>query len=269
MSDDLFGGALEDDDVVGDPTQREAREELRAFFDANRDRVFFSRQLEVLHEGEWYHWITNRALRELIAEGLIKTEHRELPGAGGVNLMWHRSHRYYRRDATRLMRLVQEYANPNIGAAIGLQGEAMVLDGFARRQFVLLGREVREYRGLRWEQTAHDLDFIFERDGVGYGVEVKNTLGYIERSELEIKLAMCSHLGIKPVMACRMLPKSWILDVIHAGGFALILKFQLYPWAHRDLAKRVQAELGLPVDSPRALRDGTVERFVRWHEKNL
>lgn len=268
MSDDLFGG-LYDEQPVGDPTQRAARAALSEFFDEHRDEVFFSRQLEVLHEGEWYHWITNRALRELVADGVIKSERRQLPGAGEVNLMWHRSHRYFRRDATRLMRLIEEYANPNIGAAIGLQGEAMVLEGFARHQFVLLGREVREYRGQSWQRTAHDLDFIFERDGVGYGVEVKNTLGYMQRSELDIKLAMCAEIGVKPVLAARMLPKSWILDIIGAGGFALIMKYQLYPWAHRDLARRVQAELGLPVDSPRALMDGTMARFVAWHTRNL
>jgi hypothetical protein len=45
-----------------------------------------------------------------------------------------------------------------------------------------------------------------------------------------------------------------------------ILKYQLYPWAHRDLARRVRAELGLPVDAPRALEEGTMMRFLRWHE---
>jgi hypothetical protein len=50
-------------------------------------------------------------------------------------------------------------------------------------------------------------------------------------------------------------------------GFALILKYQLYPLAHKDLAKRVREELGLPVDSPRALADGTMARFVDWHAK--
>lgn len=34
----------------------------------------------------------------------------------------------------------------------------------------------------------------------------------------------------------------------------LVLKWQLYPWTHRELARRVQTELGLPVDSPRALQ---------------
>ena len=28
-------------------------------------------------------------------------------------------------------------------------------------------------------------------------------------------------------------------------------------------------ELGLPVDAPRALSGGTMERFLRWHGKNV
>jgi hypothetical protein len=63
-----------------------------------------------------------------------------------------------------------------------------------------------------------------------------------------------------------MIPKSWINELVKAGGFALILKYQLYPWSHRELAKRVANELNLPVDAPRALADGTMARFLRWHQ---
>jgi hypothetical protein len=66
-----------------------------------------------------------------------------------------------------------------------------------------------------------------------------------------------------------MLPKSWINDVIRQGGYAMILGYQLYPWAHLDLARRVAKELGIPVDAPKALGDGTMEKFLRWHRKKL
>ncbi len=66
-----------------------------------------------------------------------------------------------------------------------------------------------------------------------------------------------------------MLPKVWVHEVWQAGGFALILKYQLYPLAHKDLARRVALGLGLPVDAPRALQDGTMKRFLDWHRKNL
>jgi hypothetical protein len=100
--------------------------------------------------------------------------------------MWHRSHRYNRREATQVVNLVNEYADPNIGGALGLHGEFMMLDGFARQQFVMYDRENRTFGSRTWSETGHDLDFIFERDGVAYGVEVKNTLGYIEWAALAL-----------------------------------------------------------------------------------
>jgi hypothetical protein len=66
-----------------------------------------------------------------------------------------------------------------------------------------------------------------------------------------------------------MMPKTWINELTEEGGFGLILKYQLYPWTHKDLAKKVSKELGLPVDSPQTLEEGTIARFVRWHKKNL
>ena len=71
-----------------------------------------------------------------------------------------------------------------------------------------------------------------------------------------------------------LIPSRWkVGGVFHQvrqeGGFALILGYQLYPWTHGDLAKRVREQLGLPVDTPRVLHDGTMDRFFNWHEKNV
>lgn len=38
----------------------------------------------------------------------------------------------------------------------------------------------------------------------------------------------------------------------------MILKWQLYPWTHKEMAKRVSSELGLPVDTPRAIGEGAI-----------
>jgi len=258
---------LEPEPPRRDARQDEAAEELMRIFAANPRRVFFSRQLEVWLEDRWFHWITNRALRALADDGVVRTETRELKTGGSIHLVWPSSYRYHRREAKRLVDLVEEYADPNIGAALGLHAELLILEGFAKKQFITQGRNTRTFAGKSWTESDHELDFIFERDGVSYGVEVKNTLGYMPHDELVTKIEMCKALGLKPVFAVRMLPKSWIQEVVAAGGFVLILKWQLYPVAHKHLARRVREELGLPVDSPRALEDGTVARFVRWHEE--
>jgi hypothetical protein len=252
-----------------DETELEARDHLRGFFDQNRERVFFSRQLEVQNENEYFHWITNRAVRNLEKEGLVKSEWRKLSTGTSLKLVWHKGYRFYKRSAGQLITLVEEYSAPNIGAALGLHGEMMVLEGFARTQFVLISRDVNQYRERKWEETDHNLDFIFERDGRAYGIEVKNPLGYMDRDEFLLKIRLSAKLGIRPVFVCRMLPRSWIFELMQRGGFALILKYQLYPWTHRDLAKRVSQGLDLPVDAPRFLAEGTMNRFLKWHAKNV
>ncbi|HVS80814.1 MAG TPA: hypothetical protein VHE60_03690 [Pyrinomonadaceae bacterium] len=255
--------------TFGPPDEREieARDHLRQFFNDDQESVFFSRQLEVLHEHQYFHWITNRAVRDLEAEGSIRSEWRKLSTGTSIKLVWHRGYRFYRRSASRLVSVVEEYSDPNIGAALGLHGETMVLEGFARNRFLMAGRNTRQYGEKVWGQTEHDLDFIFERDGMAYGIEVKNTLGYMDGKEFSLKIRLCRSLGIRPVFVCRMLPKSWIHELNQSGGFALVLKYQLYPWTHRELANRVRDELGLPVDAPRSLAEGTMARFLKWHAK--
>ena len=252
-----------------DPRELDAREVLAQFFEENREQVFFSRQIEVQHEKDYFHWITNRALRDIEEQGIISREKRKLATGGSIILLWHRAFRYYRRRATRLIKLVEEYADPNIGAALGLHGEFMVLEGFARSQFVMAGRSVNRFRDKHWDESAHNLDFIFEKDSVAYGIEVKNTLGYMDHDEFTLKIDLCKHLGLRPVFVVRMFPAEWIEELRQQGGFSLILKYQLYPWTHKDLADRVREQLGLPVDAPRALYDGTMKRFLAWHEKNV
>jgi hypothetical protein len=264
-----LGGGEPSDVRPNDSSEQLAAAKLREFFKAHREQVFFSRQLEVQQEKQFFHWITNRALHRLRDEGLILTETRTLKTSGTIHVLWHRGYRFYRRNAKRLVELVDEYADPNIGGVIGLHGEIMVLEGFARNQFVMRGRNTREFAGRIWTRTNHNLDFIFERDERAYGVEVKNTLGYMDQDEFKIKIEMCGFLGLRPLFAARMLPRTWIHDLNTAGGYGMIMGYQLYPWTHKELARKVAKELVLPIDAPKALYDGTMQRFVEWHEKQL
>ena len=59
-----------------------------------------------------------------------------------------------------------------------------------------------------------------------------------------------------------------------ANGGSLIIGTMSDPVArnlHKNYQTRIRerGELGLPVDSPRALADGTMARFVDWHVKNV
>jgi hypothetical protein len=142
----------------------------------------------------------------------------------------------------------------------------LVLDGFAgRNRFTCLGRNVNAFEGEKWTATNHNLDFVFERDGRRYGVEVKNTLAYLPRAEFEIKIQLAEHLGLIPLFVCRALPKSWVWELKTRGGFGLVLRWQLYPPLLRQLVVALRERFQLPVDTPRRLQDGTMERFTKWH----
>ncbi len=103
------------------------------------------------------------------------------------------------------------------------------------------------------------------RDGIYYGAEIKNRLGYIPQEEFEVKLQMCEFLKLTPLFIARMMPKTYIEIVRRAGGFSLVMKYQFYPISHRALANQIKAELGLPVDCPTRLQDSTLQRFLTWH----
>lgn len=60
----------------------EAKESLKKFFMENNRRVFYMKQLGVRFEKEFYHWISARALTELIAERYVKTVEMPLLGEG-------------------------------------------------------------------------------------------------------------------------------------------------------------------------------------------
>ncbi len=249
---------------IKDTEEERARARLLAHFEDNLRSVFYSRQLEVLFEREYFHWMTNRALRRLVEEGRIHTEARRLTIGSEIKLVWHRSYRFYKRAADEVFRLVDWYSTAATDGALGMQGEHLVLAAFARQKFLLVAEEANSYAGKKWEVTRHDLDFIFERDGVGYGVEVKNTLGYLDVGEFLTKIRLSRHIGVKPVFAVRALPKTWAHALIQAGGYAMIMGYQFYPWTHKDVADKIRESLGLPVDTPKRIEQGTMERFERW-----
>jgi hypothetical protein len=139
--------------------------------------------------------------------------------------------------------------------------------GFADIGFRVLARNVREVDGRRWTETNHNLDrlIVREADGVRYGVEIKNTLPYIDQTEFGIKVAMCRYFRVRPLFITRMMPKNYNYTIYQQGGFSLVLGNQHYPLMANDLARRVRSRLKFPVVSIRQLPDTALKRFSDWH----
>ena len=269
MFDDYEGDFQEPPERPRDSKVDEAKVVLLAeYFAEGSHVVYYGRQLEVALERRFFHWITKKALNELAHEGNINfieesTEHHR------AHFYWPLRHRYARRQIRETLSIIAEFSNPVFTRALGHQGESLADAGFARIGFRIRQSKVREVDGRAWPDSRHDLDGLIERDGVRYGVEIKNQLGYIDQTEFGTKLRMCEYFGVRPMFIARMMPKNYIDTVRRAGGFSLILANQHYPLMSEPLARRVRDVLGLPVRSIRELPDKTLSRFEDWHLRQL
>lgn len=247
----------------------EAKDWLRAFFKQNPGDTYYERQLAILFEEHFFHWITTKALHELVAEEILAADLVSLPGLFDIRFYRLPRHRYWRRQAAEIQKLIREFSEPGFTQALGNQGEMLFDAALPRGGFMPVARDVRSFGGKDWTKTGHNLDRVVVRDGHHYGVEIKNTLPYIPPDELQVKLDMCTFLDLRPLFIARMHPRNYIEAIRSTGGYALVVKHQLYPFGYADLARRVRERLGLPVDCPRAIYDGTIQRFLNWHLAHL
>jgi hypothetical protein len=248
-----------------DPYLEQAKLEIEDLFEAEPKQIVYERQLEVQLERQFFHWVTARAVEELVGEGRLGREQRRLRPGSGVSFLFEPRMRYRRRIINRKLRVLREYAEAASGRVrIGDQAELLFLAGFVERGFVCRGREVKEYGGKRWEATGHDLDYLLEGEGGVWGCEVKNRMEYMEAGELDVKVRMCQYLGVRPLFVLRCAPKTHIERVRQAGGYTMVFQTQIWPSGQEGLVQRVQEELGLPLDCPRAVPSGIFERFLRW-----
>ena len=252
-----------------DPAVREIEPELLAMFDENPDQVYYQTQLEIRFERRFFHWVTSRALKALRDSGKIGSSLQELSPGVPLRFYYHHRNRYWKRRASEIRKIVLSFSSQTFANALGHQAEMLVDAGLPRAGFLPMDSNVRTWQGRKWEDTGHDLDRVFSRDGVNYGAEIKNRLGYIDLEELTIKLEMCEELQLKPLFIARMMPKTYIQEVNKAGGFCLLMGRQFYPVVHKEMALLVHRDLGLPVDAPVRLENATLNRFLNWHLKHL
>lgn len=250
----------------------QAKDVIRSeLFTANADAVFYQRQIEVRYEARFFHWITAKALNELAAAGALGSATIPLRGSVFMRFYWSPRNRYWRRQANTIRKLVLLFSDSDMAHAVGKQGELMFDAALPRAGLLPVSpyKNVRTFGDRSWTESKHDLDRVFSRDGINYGIEIKNTLSYIEREELDLKLRMCAHLGLRPLFIMRMAPKSYMHLINQHGGFGLLFGKQLYPYGAEAMAKKISTELQLPVECIREVPDGHLQRLSAWHSALL
>jgi len=190
-----FKKEISDKDVV---------EDVRSFFNdknhwvyhygtassCNPNMPYHRKQIEVLFETKYFHWVTDRAVNMLLKEGFLKEVKTTKPNA---KFVYRHDVRYIKREIKKREKILLHYSDPIITKAIGDYAEMLLSFLFRIKGFKIAGCNTNEYKGVRWEESDNNLDFILEKDNISYGVEVKNTLSYLEKNEFEIKIRMCEY----------------------------------------------------------------------------
>ena len=100
-------------------------------------KVYYLKQLEVLLEKQFFHWVTASAVNRLIGAGWLKAVEEELLGATRVKFIHHRSARYTSRQIKAMLSVIREYSRPEVARAAGVQAELLFMVAFAMRSFSL------------------------------------------------------------------------------------------------------------------------------------
>lgn len=260
------------EDIPGEERPRDeaidaAAPRILQIFEASPSRVFYSTQIETQLERDVFHWITNKALLELGNAGKIQRMPAVVQGKS-VNFYAHPKYRYWKREQKQLQALLERIFDPEFTHAIGRHAEMMFDSALSRHGFMIKDKDAKSWEGTTWTKTNHNLDRVVVRDGIAYGIEIKNTQNYIQRPELDLKLDLCKHLGLVPLFIMRYAPKSYMHRIAASyRGFGLLYEEQIYPFGHSALLAEVREKLGLKVQSPRDIKDGDMQRLVNWHNK--
>jgi len=127
-----------------DPYVDQCAESLLAFFRERRDEVFYMKQLEVLWEKKYYHWITARAL-SLLEGGEIRTVSKKVREGIQPKFFFHRRNRYYKRAVDKAAHTIGRYSEPVISRAIGSHAENLFLLALLERGAQHQSRNSKEY----------------------------------------------------------------------------------------------------------------------------
>lgn len=173
------------------------------------------------------------------------------------------------KKVARAARWMGRYGDSRVTRMIGEHLHHLVKAELRAQRFEIIGeKQVRAYELRRWMKTRHSLDFVarHKKSGLAIGVEVKNSLAVVPRSEVAAKLGMCAHLGVTPVFACRwMEPYRNIIS--ERGGFLWQFYDQMYPVGQEPLASEMRRRFLLPVRVAGELPPRSIREFQDWVER--
>ena len=139
-----------DPEHANDPQLPLARDALmNKYFAPGTKRIYYQRQLQVVLEREYFHWITAAAVKTLTGDNSIATEITQV-GDSVVRLLWPHGHRYRSREQKVLLGLVERISTPDFATGVGRHAETLFDAALPRIGMKPVARDVKDFDGKTW-----------------------------------------------------------------------------------------------------------------------
>ena len=250
-----------------DQRQDEAKAAILSLFDSQNLKVAYDREIRYRLESQFPHDVTGKAIRQLERDGDIART--GLPGRRGsadLPIQFYKRSQSNYNDLIPVIRKKLELSAFIIGVAneMGRHAESAWWRAFKRNNWVLYPASediplgIHQYQDRR-ASTDHDIDFIAEKDGIRYGVEVKNGLNYPD--DLYWKFSVAVELGTIPLIIARWLNPGQVPEIRALGGSGPILyKDAMYSTTYNLMITDIRETLGAPIQARDEVAD---EYFAR------
>jgi len=221
-------------------------------------------QIKIFLEEKYFHWITENAINELYCEGKLRRRRRRV---GEQKLTFYFLPEFSYAEVSPKINLeiplITKYFD--ISQMAGYHAEDLVEKALKKAGYIVVSKNSTYFQGKMWPyKEKGDLDFIAygKFEDRWYGIQVKNKLRYPDPGDIYSFFDVNKYLGLTPWFIARMLPKTYIWNIIRSGGFV-----SLYPQGRwllpencKQLGEKIEQELGVPTlatdePTPEMVRD--------------
>lgn len=243
-----------------------------------QQKAVTDREVKVRLEDRFFPWRTGRALLAMEKDGVLRKV--GYPGRRSKGM----PESFYTLSSieySRVMGVIERKKQVTMGinsiltgyAPAGTYAEDLFNRAFQSLNFKIHARDASEFKGRKAlgikGKELPNLDFIIERDGVVYGVDVKNWIRYeyVTRHEVISKVGLALQLGIVPFIIARYVDKDTIYtQVVRKGGICYPYRTLMVPPSFDSLATDAGSLLGYPVLAVEWLPTYKVKWIEKLHE---
>ena len=258
-----------------DPIRKKAKEDIRKLFidEYNRPKrtPYYISQLQTILEKNYFDRIVYNAAMDLVQDSFLMKLEVQTKYASKM-VFFYNKRLENERDKPKVIKhiksiskLVDKHANPKVTEILGRNLEGLVKYELRAQGFENIKPDSNEFRGKRWTETDHNLDFIAEHKSgkLNVGIEVKNAMAVMDLEEIDLKIKMCRFLELVPVFAVRWI-KPHQEHINTQGGFCWVFKTQIFPLGFEELTKRLWHQLKIPVIVRTDLPEKSIRLFENW-----